>query len=369
LKARPTDCVAAPPKRSDSLRAYDLGGSLLVYLPAQGSVTALNAEARRIWEECDGTRDAQAIARRIADHDGEPPAPLVKQVEDTLQALAAAGLLESERGAPDDEKLVVAFDGYAVEIAADERPLLEPLRHRFAHMASAGAPIARVTLRRRAGAIDVFSDPQHVRHERTLEEAVRCAETEVLAAFAERRPDLLWLHAAAVAREGSALLVVAASGQGKSTLATQLLARGWSYLSDESVAIARAPLVAYPVPLSPRVRRAETAEVPPERVHALERVEVEVPAAAVCDRPTPIAAVVMPEFVAGSAPVLERLPRAEGALRILQNCQGFDRSPEVALSIAAALAIHCPHYRLRYSVGNTAAALVEELLGGSPPSS
>ena len=47
------------------------------------------------------------------------------------------------------------------------------------------------------------------------------------------RPDLLWLHAAGVARDGHAVLITGPSGSGKSRLATRLIAEGFAYLGDD----------------------------------------------------------------------------------------------------------------------------------------
>lgn len=63
-----------------------------------------------------------------------------------------------------------------------------------------------------------------------------------------RRPDLLFLHAAALVRRGRAYLFAAASGAGKSTLAWSLLHRGWSYLSDELAPVDPASLCVWPYP-------------------------------------------------------------------------------------------------------------------------
>jgi hypothetical protein len=53
--------------------------------------------------------------------------------------------------------------------------------------------------------------------------------------------DRYLLHAAAVGREGAALLVLGASGQGKSTVCYAALDDGWRILSDDHVAIRTGP--------------------------------------------------------------------------------------------------------------------------------
>ena len=58
-------------------------------------------------------------------------------------------------------------------------------------------------------------------------------EKDVTVALQERRPDLLFLHAAALEHGGKAYLLAGESGNGKSTTAWGLLHHGFRYLSDE----------------------------------------------------------------------------------------------------------------------------------------
>jgi hypothetical protein len=58
-------------------------------------------------------------------------------------------------------------------------------------------------------------------------------EKDITIELQRRRPELLFLHAAALDFEGQATLLVAASGSGKSTTAWALLHHGFGYMSDE----------------------------------------------------------------------------------------------------------------------------------------
>jgi energy-coupling factor transporter ATP-binding protein EcfA2 len=69
----------------------------------------------------------------------------------------------------------------------------------------------------------------------------------------DREADRLHLHAALVARSEDGLLLVGRKGAGKSTLAAHLVRCGWTYHTDETVAIdVQDPLIAssYPNPIS-----------------------------------------------------------------------------------------------------------------------
>lgn len=99
----------------------------------------------------------------------------------------------------------------------------------------------------------------HAASAATLEEALTHALTAVnLTAVAET--PLLAFHAAVVSRGGKTLVIPGRSGLGKSTFTACLLRLGWSYVSDEALAVdwQTGALTAYPRPmaLSPWSRSA-----------------------------------------------------------------------------------------------------------------
>jgi hypothetical protein len=73
-------------------------------------------------------------------------------------------------------------------------------------------------------------------------------EKAILIAVQKQRPDLLFLHAAALERDGSAIVLVGESGHGKSTTAWGLLHHGFSYLSDELAPVDLRTLEVLPYP-------------------------------------------------------------------------------------------------------------------------
>lgn len=89
-------------------------------------------------------------------------------------------------------------------------------------------------------------------------DALGSVVASVTRAALDADPGRLHVHCAAVAREGRGVLISARSGTGKTTLTAALLARGWSYSSDESVALdADGPSVsAFPKPLMIKDPRA-----------------------------------------------------------------------------------------------------------------
>lgn len=73
-------------------------------------------------------------------------------------------------------------------------------------------------------------------------------EKDITVALQHRRPDLLFLHAAALEQGGKAWLLAGESGHGKSTTAWGLLHHGFGYLSDElsPVDLGSLRVLAYP---------------------------------------------------------------------------------------------------------------------------
>ena len=67
----------------------------------------------------------------------------------------------------------------------------------------------------------------------------------------DAEPEHLHLHCAALSLDGDGVLISAASGTGKTTLAAALSQHGWTYVSDEAIALdaTSATAVGFPKPL------------------------------------------------------------------------------------------------------------------------
>jgi hypothetical protein len=76
------------------------------------------------------------------------------------------------------------------------------------------------------------------RHVRAMDRVAAVSATlDAINLLALREGPHLALHAAVVARDGAALVLPGPSGLGKSTLTGALLARGWTYVSDEALVL------------------------------------------------------------------------------------------------------------------------------------
>ncbi len=127
--------------------------------------------------------------------------------------------------------------------------LVEPLFARMAVPSSrAAAPAREYTIERAArGAFRVSDGGAPI----TLGDADRLLfhlDKDITLALQHLRPDLFFLHAAAVAWNGRVAVLAASPGTGKSTLALAALNDGFEYLSDELSPIDLTRLTVAPYP-------------------------------------------------------------------------------------------------------------------------
>lgn len=192
----------------------------------------------------------------------------------------------------------------------------------------------------------------------------------VNAVAVQASPHLL-VHAAVVVRDGEALVLPAASGTGKSTLAVALLRRGWGYASDEAACLPwhGGPPVSVPYPrpvaLSPWSQHAlglddHGFDAGQERL--VRAGDVGAGAARV---PVPVSAVVLVERgPAGTGPDLVDVSRAEVLTELLARSFNHFRDPAAALDRLADLAEGCRVARLRVGAPDRTAAVLERWWDG-----
>lgn len=349
-------------RRLAAVRTYELADQLLVYVPARKLVTALNAPARAVWDLCDGTRTATEVVEHLGQHLGARPEEIAEDVTRAIEALSARGLLENYESEPGTTRhqAFLGFDGTVMAVESNSTALLETVRHRFEHLlCDRTEAVGTCHAMEQGGTFDVFRDPEKVYHARSIDSATDLVEHEIFTAWIEARPDLVWLHAGAVAYRGRALLVVAPAGQGKSTFTTRWVGRGWSYLSDEAVAIDPVGARALALPLCPKVRAELRIDATPVRLDEVERREVKIPRELVCRAQVPVGAVLFPQFTLHGSESLELCSPTEAALLLLENCQTFAHGGETAMRVVVDVAQRLPAFRLSYRSSTAALELAQ----------
>lgn len=112
------------------------------------------------------------------------------------------------------------------------------------------------------GAFTVAADRQPTLGTQSPNQALGSVVTSVTRLALDADPGRLHLHCAALAKDGRGVLITARSGTGKTTLAAKLLTLGWSYGSDESVAISPDSMVVASFPKPLMIKDGERSPVP-----------------------------------------------------------------------------------------------------------
>jgi HprK-related kinase A len=184
----------------------------------------------------------------------------------------------------------------------------------------------------------------------------------------------LLLHAAAAARDESAVLLPAPSGAGKSTLVAGLVAAGFEYLTDDVCALDAngSCAVPYPKPIAiatPAVRelfdRPGAPLITGERSRFVGE-EAFLSAAdlggTIASRAVAASLVVVPAYRAGAATRLEPLSRAEAAVLLAEQSFNFNELGGAGLFAIGELVRGCTCHRLTYSDLAAGVACISELL-------
>jgi hypothetical protein len=193
--------------------------------------------------------------------------------------------------------------------------------------------------------------------------------------FCHRMHQYLLLHAAAVERDGRALLLPAWPGSGKSTLAASLSCRGWRFLSDEfgvvpfsgehvlpfarpvalkneSIEVMRAfDSGSFIGPTFPKTRKGDVAHfrVPEESVRrSTEKAK--------------IAAIVFPDFQPGAAVEILPLEPATAFLKLAANAFNYEVVGEHGFKAIASIMHRCNSRILRYGDLTEAHSALNEIM-------
>jgi hypothetical protein len=258
-------------------------------------------------------------------------------------------------------RLFIDFDGLQVEVVTEVAAARDLFERTYRSMLVPD-------LTARAGLIEVHETPRGYSvngletldfKQRRFEALVDYIKLDVVRQFVKARPDLLWMHGAAVEREGSALLIVGRSGQGKSTLSTRLCEAGWRFLSDDVAPIRMDADEVIPFPQSAFRRVYPGHEIGADETGFLSKEEVPLPDSALHLNPAPIRAVVFPSFKHGASSGMEQLSPGNAAIEFMANCFNFDDHQATAVARIARLAELIPMYRLTYGDGSDGADAIQ----------
>jgi hypothetical protein len=163
-----------------------------------------------------------------------------------------------------------------------------------------------------------------------------------------RRPDLLFLHAAAVEWQGEVHLLLGEPGAGKSTTAWALLHHGFGYLSDELAPVDVASLQVLPYPRALGLKSVPAGFPVPRGVLRTPRT-LHLPTRAlrsdIVREARPVRSLMLLRYDArNAAPSLRPLSPAEAAARVYVNALNALAHPARGLDAVLALASGVPSH-------------------------
>lgn len=197
-----------------------------------------------------------------------------------------------------------------------------------------------------------------------------CVEKTLTIDTQRRRPDLFFLHAAALALDECAVLLVASSGSGKSTTAWAMTHRGFSYLSDELAPIDLAAMTVQPYPHALCLKSPPPFpfELPTSIIVTEHTMHVPTDCiASVRRHPTPLRAVFFNQYDAtASVPSIESVGVGEASALIYANGLNQLAHESAGLAAAAKIASACGCYRITTNDLDRSCALIVEVLQSNP---
>lgn len=258
---------------------------------------------------------------------------------------------------PSRASVRVAFGEHEIELRSNRRDVLESLEQSFKHMkgSARSAAFAIAEVIESGGRFRVLPVSGAPDERASARDAIRWARQQVIEGMMRARPDILWMHGAAVASDGRAILLPGARGRGKSTLATALCARGWRFLTDDLIALEPATLQVRPFPRVPEVREDPGDEMPDEWIREAPKTAFDV-ARCLATGPHPVAAIVFPVASrTGEPQSLERRSPSEALRMIAEGCWNFADLGLLAPSTLSRLVSGVPAMTLAFTDTSAAA--------------
>ena len=165
-----------------------------------------------------------------------------------------------------------------------------------------------------------------------IETATREVYRRTVKLLLDARPDLLWIHAGVVSSAGRAIVLAGPSGNGKSTMVSEFLERGWHYLSDEIAPIHPSSAAVLPFLLSPYKRVSSALYLPQEDMSGLDKVSVEVRQDALIRAPQRIDALYFLSYSHAAATTkITSCPPAAAVIEVLRNSLSLCESRETEI--------------------------------------
>ena len=192
-------------------------------------------------------------------------------------------------------------------------------------------------------------------------------EKDLTVELQKRRPDLYFLHSAALERKGKACLLAADSGSGKSTTTWGLLHHGFAYLSDELSPVDLDSMRVFPYPHALCLKQVPPPDypLPAETIDLGRTLHVPVrslPSETITE-PLPLGAVFLVKYCPRlAAPELRAISAAEAGARLYLTALNALSHPNRGLDAAVGIAEHVPCFAIHSAALPATCALIRSAL-------
>lgn len=184
---------------------------------------------------------------------------------------------------------------------------------------------------------------------------------QIVIAFMDARPHLVWIHAGAVAYGDNALLLCGPGGCGKSTITAALCGAGADYLSDDVAPIDPATDLVLPFPVTPFMRTSPPHLQAVSDIALLPKVDVVISGRA-RERGAEVKAIVFPRYTKDAVACLQPITPAEAVFEMVQQSLNFAHHRSSAIAYLARLAQSRPIFRLPFDRSQEALAVLSGAL-------
>jgi len=271
------------PDRDLSLHFIDGEGLLLDR--ARHRLYALNTCATLIWCMLEDGAPPAEICRLLAERYAVPAHEAESYVNDTLRQHASLSRAQPAPEAPRDVSTPVGPDhrvrsrhaeviatyallGSAIRVHYGDARLYGAIHPLLQRGARPGAtPTDVVDIVPQGDGVAVIADDRVIGWSWTLEDAAVAARACLTQVATARSGGLCVVHAGALSRNGSALLLPGDAGYGKSTLSAGLAARGFEMLCDDTTLLAGEPPLVRCLPTGLCIKRDAYAVLAPLYPH------------------------------------------------------------------------------------------------------
>ena len=258
--------------------------------------------------------------------------------------------------------LILTFNGRSLILHANTPEPITRLTKTFRPMvvAEAIAPIATLDICWENGRYTLLNAKNGDIIANTLDAFLRHLEHEIILQFILANPDLLWLHAGAIAQNGRAILLAGDWGRGKSTLTAALSANGFQFLTDDVCPLHLQSGAVLPFPMLPRVRIRTNQVLPRIEARELKKKTALLPPAAIQRQKAAIDMILFPQYRPYEQAALHRVPPAYATAVLLQQNLNFARHGNAAVAALSRLMSKTAVYDFSFSNVDEAVALIKK---------